>query len=135
MKCLKKWILSDPMVDCLHKSHIISKGELVLNINLYKVKVEELDFRSQFQLKVTRPNFKMHGLVSWFDVHFSHGDKHKVLSTSPFRDETHWKQTVFYIENPFDVDVGDCIKGELLVRKAHPNPRQLEVLLTFKHLK
>lgn len=133
MRCMKPWVLSDPMVDCIHKCHIISKPQVILSLDLYKVKKEDLDFRSTFELAVTRPNLPLYGFVAWFDVHFSHGTKHKVLSTSPFRDETHWKQTVFYLEKPINTEVGDQIKGEILVRKAQPNPRHLDVLLTFKH--
>jgi hypothetical protein len=85
------------MVDCIHKSHVISQPQMVLNLDLYKVAVKDLDFRTNFALKVSKPNFQLYGFVAWFDVHFSHGWKHKILSTSPFREETHWKQTVFYL--------------------------------------
>jgi len=132
MKCLKRWVLSDPMVDTIHKSHVISQPQLVPTLDLYKTTAKDLDFRSSFSLKVNKPNLQVYGFVAWFDVHFSHGKKHKVLSTSPFREETHWKQTIFYLEKPLPVAVGDQIAGEMLVRKAQPNPRHLDVLLTFR---
>jgi protein arginine N-methyltransferase 1 len=85
------------MVDQIDKSHIMSQPQVILDLDLYKVKVEDLDFKSAFRLTVSKDNYDLYGFVSWFDVHFSHGKKHKVLSTSPLRDETHWKQTVFYL--------------------------------------
>ena len=73
-----------------------------------------------------------YGFVSWFDCEFSHGAKKICLSTSPYRKQTHWKQTVFYIDEPLEVGPGDVIKGRVNVQKAKENHRELNVELEFK---
>jgi hypothetical protein len=49
---------------------------------------------------------------------FSHGQKKIVLSTSPYKKHTHWKQTVFYVDEPIDVKPKDMIVGKIKTGKA-----------------
>jgi hypothetical protein len=67
--------------------------------------------------------------VTWFDCDFSHGAKKITLSTSPYKKQTHWKQTVFYIDQPLDVDPEDIVEGTFRVGKAKENKRELNVRL------
>lgn len=76
---------------------------------------------------------QIYGYVTWFDCDFSHGEKVITLSTSPYRKTTHWKQTIFYLEKPFDVEKGDIVKGSLKVQKAQENIRELNVTLKHWH--
>lgn len=74
----------------------------------------------------------MHGIVTWFDCHFSHGSKTICLSTSPYKKQTHWKQTVFYFDTPLEVYNGDLVEGSIKVSKAKENPRELNVQINYK---
>ncbi len=74
----------------------------------------------------------MHGIVTWFDCHFSHGSKSICLSTSPYKKQTHWKQTVFYFDTPLEVTNGDLVEGSIKVCKAKENPRELNVQISYK---
>lgn len=46
MKCIRPWAVSEPHVDQVHPVHIMSPAQLILDLDLYKVKVEDLNFRS-----------------------------------------------------------------------------------------
>jgi protein arginine N-methyltransferase 1 len=70
--------------------------------------------------------------VTWFDCIFSHGQKKINLSTSPYKKQTHWKQTLFYTDKPFEVCPGDKITGNINVLKAKVNPRELDVYLEYQ---
>jgi protein arginine N-methyltransferase 1 len=59
--------------------------------------VEDLNFNAKFEMKANKTQ-NMHGLIAWFDVYFSHCHIPICLSTSPLKEETHWKQTIFYID-------------------------------------
>jgi len=74
----------------------------------------------------------IHGFVTWFDCLFTHGGKSINLSTSPYKKQTHWKQTIFYVEKPFEVNPGDSITGNINVVKAKVNPRELDVYIEYK---
>lgn len=56
------------------------------------------------------------------------------LSTSPFGEGTHWKQTVFYLTEPLAVKKNDVISGSIAVKKAAENVRNLDIKLSV-HLK
>ena len=132
MKCIQKWVLSEPLVDPIDHHDILSTNFKFYEIDLKKVKKEELNFENKFELKIEIEG-KIYGFVCWFDCYFSFGSKRIVLSTSPYKKSTHWKQTIFYLQKPFKVDINDQIKGILKVHKASDNMRQLDVKLNFAH--
>ena len=61
--------------------------------------------RVPFQLTASRNDY-LHALVGYFDVTFSAGHKPVVMTTSPKARPTHWKQTVFYLEEPLTICAG-----------------------------
>ncbi|XP_048413082.1 protein arginine N-methyltransferase 6 isoform X2 [Stegostoma tigrinum] len=48
-----------------------------------------------------------------------------VLSTSPFAEETHWKQALLYLDEPVQVFQDTVIKGKITLTPAVDNPRHL----------
>ncbi|GCC35994.1 hypothetical protein chiPu_0014484 [Chiloscyllium punctatum] len=55
-----------------------------------------------------------------------------VLSTSPFAEETHWKQTLLYLDEPVQVFQDTVIKGKITLTPAVDNPRHLRVSLVYE---
>ncbi|XP_067866175.1 protein arginine N-methyltransferase 6-like [Heterodontus francisci] len=55
-----------------------------------------------------------------------------VLSTSPFAEETHWKQSLLYLDEPIQVFQDTVIKGKITLTPAEDNPRHLRVSLSYK---
>lgn len=108
MKCIKKWVLSEPLVDPIDSKDILSNTCDYHRIDLKTVTKKELDYLKEFKIRIDHDG-KVFGYVTWFDCEFSHGKKKITLSTSPYKKSTHWKQTIFYLEKPFDVEVGDQI--------------------------
>ena len=94
---MKKWVLSEPIVDPIDHQDILSNSYKFYDIDLQKVSVGELDFNSLFKLKIEMDSL-IHGFVTWFDCEFSRGENKITLSTSPYKKKTHWKQTVFYLD-------------------------------------
>lgn len=126
MKCMKKWVLSEPIVDPIDHQDILSNTMKFYDIDLEKILVADLDFNSMFNIKIEIDGW-IHGFVSWFDCDFSHGKNIICLSTSPYKKQTHWKQTVFYLDKPIQVSPGDAFEGTINVVKAKENPRELNV--------
>lgn len=102
MKCIQKWVLSQPLVDPIDSQDIVSNNVKIYDIDLKTVKKQDLDFSCDFQLDLEVSGI-VHGFVTWFDCIFSHGVKKITLSTSPYKKQTHWKQTLFYVDSPFEV--------------------------------
>ena len=49
------------------------------------------------------------------------------FTTSPFGKPTHWKQTIFLLKTPIEVDAGSCLQGEIHVYASKSNARELDV--------
>jgi protein arginine N-methyltransferase 1 len=130
MSSIKKWALAEPLVDYVDRKSINSEACQIYNVDLKTVKKEELDFASAYKLKVIRNDY-VHALVSWFEVYFSHCHIPVRISTSPFSKETHWKQTVFYLENFIPVKKNDELYGSIAVRKCKENARELDIKISY----
>ena len=71
------------------------------------------------------------GLVSWFNVYFNKVNKKVVLPTGPLDEPTHWKQTVFYIEDDIQVRKGDTLWGNIAVIKDQKNFRFINIKISY----
>lgn len=131
MTCIKPSVLCEPLIDVCDKKYIISNNCKIQEIDLYTVKVEDLDFTAQYELTFNR-NDTFSGLIGWFDTIFKKLPKPITLSTSPYTKATHWKQTTFYHEKDISVSEGDTLKGSIAVRKAQKNHRELDVKISYK---
>lgn len=73
------------------------------------------------------------GFVAYFDVIFDCGANIAVsFSTGPDAPPTHWKQTVFYLEKPFEVIAGTVIRGQLFCSRSGESGRNLFVTLSYE---
>ncbi|XP_072099278.1 protein arginine N-methyltransferase 6-like [Mobula birostris] len=55
-----------------------------------------------------------------------------VLSTSPFAEETHWKQSILYLDEPVEVFQDTVLKGKITLAPAEDNPRYLRISLIYE---
>lgn len=90
----------------------------------------------------------VHALVVHWDCEFSHCHTPIGFSTAPSAPYTHWKQTVFYLEQDLHIQPGDKIEGrfEMKVLKSSDekssyvfqpnerNERDMDIVLTSTHV-
>ena len=55
-----------------------------------------------------------------------------VFSTSPSSKYTHWKQTVFYLEEPLTVCAGEEIAARIDCTPNARNPRDLDITIGYQ---
>jgi protein arginine N-methyltransferase 1 len=128
MSCIKELALMEPLVDVCDPQQVISNACPVLNIDLYTVTKEQLDFTAPFKLAVNRDDY-CHALVAYFTVEFSRSHTKLMFSTGPRSEYTHWKQTVFYLDEPMTVTSGETISGNITVNRNNKNPRDIDIHL------
>jgi protein arginine N-methyltransferase 1 len=102
MSCIKDWVLTEPIVDLVDPSVVVTNAFKLREFSLEHLKVEEIDFSLQYEL-IAMENIKAHAVVIWFDLEFSSGPTENILSTSPFQPKTRWKQTIFYLKERLDL--------------------------------
>ena len=128
MKSLTKWMEQEPLIDTIEDSHIITNSCPIVEFDLKTVTIDELNFTAHFSLKA-KNNDLVTGFVGWFDCYFTDCHIIECLDTSPFKPYTHWKQTIFYMNDTFQINQNDIISGNIAVRKNKKNPRELEIKL------
>ena len=123
--------MTEPLVDTVDMKAVVTDPAPVFNIDLYTVKKEDLAFQASYELNVRRNDF-VHAIIAWFDIEFSACHKPIKFSTGPHTKYTHWKQTVFYLQDVLTVEEGEEIVGELENRPSEKNHRDLDITLTYK---
>ena len=130
MSCIKEAAIAEPLIDNCTDEYIISSSCKIFDIDLYKVKIEELDFLSGYEIEFNEDDC-FNGLVSWFNVIFSKVENKVTLKTGPYDEKTHWKQTVFYIEDDVYVQKGEKLRGNIAVSKNPDNFRFINVKISY----
>ncbi|XP_063145644.1 protein arginine N-methyltransferase 3 [Candoia aspera] len=135
MSCMKKVVIPEAVVEILDSRTLISEAYVIKRIDCHFVSVPELEFSSDFVLTVTKTSVCT-AIAGYFDVHFEKNcNKQILLSTSPCCTKTHWKQTMFFLENPISVEEGEALKGKITIHRNRKDPRALIVTLSVKNVK
>ncbi|KAF2745116.1 arginine n-methyltransferas-like protein [Sporormia fimetaria CBS 119925] len=128
---LKDTAMTEPLVDTVDMKAIVTDPAKVVDLDLYKVTVDDLAFRVPYQLKARRSDF-VHAVIAWFDIEFSACHKPIRFSTGPHTKYTHWKQTVFYLKDVITVEEGETIDGVIENKPSEKNHRDLDITISYK---
>jgi len=127
---LKATAMSEPLVDIVEMKAVVTDPTPVITFDLNTVQPEELSFTAPFQLMARRNDF-VHALIAWFDIEFTAGHKTVKFSTGPHTKYTHWKQTVFYLQDVLAVVPDEYISGVLESKPNVKNPRDLDIKISY----
>ncbi|XP_043197476.1 protein arginine N-methyltransferase 1-like isoform X2 [Amphibalanus amphitrite] len=119
MSCIREVAVSEPLVDVVDHKQVVTNSCLLKEVDLATITKEELAFSAPFSLQVRRNDY-VQAFVTYFNVEFTKCHKRVGFSTAPAAAYTHWKQTVFYIDDTITAKVGETIEG---VFSCSPNPR------------
>ncbi|KAJ3358251.1 hypothetical protein GGF32_000552 [Allomyces javanicus] len=128
---IKQKALREPLVDTVDPKAEITSHATIMDIDLYKVTVEDLAFKGNFSLSVRRDDY-LNGFVCWFDTWFNGSHKPVYFSTGAHHKYTHWKQTVFYTKEDQAVRTGDAIQGTVTCKPNAKNRRDLDIDFDWK---
>lgn len=141
MSCIGKLAITEPLVDNVDAKQIATNYCMVKEVDLYTVKEEDLSFDSEFTLLCKRDDY-IHALVAFFTIEFS--KSHKVIGFStcklyiaivgifrlltfifslsaPEHRYTHWKQTIFYIDDYLTVNRSEQVCGRFAMAPNSKN--------------
>lgn len=118
-------------VDVVDPKQVVTNACLVKEIDLYTVQKKDLSFESPFHLGVRRNDF-IQALVTYFNVEFTKCHKRLGFSTSPDAQYTHWKQTVFYLDEYITAKKGEEVYGTFSMHPNEKNNRDLDFGIKIK---
>lgn len=134
MSCIKELAISEPLVDNVDAKQIVTGNCLIKEVNLHRVKKEDLTFEVSFKLPVKKDEY-IHAFMTYFTIDFTACHTNIGFSTSPETQKyTHWKQTVFYFPDYMAVQRGEEVKGKFKMAPNEINRRDLdfELEINFK---
>jgi protein arginine N-methyltransferase 1 len=117
-------------VDIVEMRAVVTDPAAVISIDLNTVTTADLAFEAPFKLDVRRNDF-IHALIAWFDIDFTACHKPIKFSTGPHTKYTHWKQTVFYLQEVLTVEQGEEVQGVLSSRPNDKNKRDLDIAISY----
>lgn len=123
MKCMLKNLLREGHVEKCNAESVLTKPNVICDLNLMTCDLSYSNFEFDFSLEVTKDS-KLTSFVGYFDTFFDLPEKVS-FSTSPDAMPTHWQQAVFYLDEPMEVKVGDVIKGQFICRRDRNDLRSL----------
>ena len=91
------------MVESVSRNGLLSKPVNIGSIDFFSP--IDPDFKSRTYIQIEKPGL-IHGVAGWFSAVLCDGVE---IITSPYNDETHWKQAFF----PF-TEVVEVVKGDVL---------------------
>uniref|UniRef100_A0A8K9XH13 type I protein arginine methyltransferase n=1 Tax=Oncorhynchus mykiss TaxID=8022 RepID=A0A8K9XH13_ONCMY len=125
MTCIRNVAMKEPLVDIVDPKQMVTNSFLIKEVDIYTVKTEDLSFTSAFCLQIQRNDY-IHALVTYFNIEFTKCHKKTGFSTAPDAPYTHWKQTVFYLEDYLTVRRGEEIIGSINMKPNDRNIRDLD---------
>lgn len=128
MSAIRKVAILEPLVDVVDPKQVVTSHSQLIEIDLYTVKKADLDFKASFEL-ICKRNDYMQALVTFFTVEFTKCHKKLGFSTSPDSQYTHWKQTVFYLDDYLTVKHNERVYGTLAIKPNAKNNRDLDIKL------
>jgi len=131
MSAIRTVALSEPLVDVVEAKQVVTDSCLVKEFDLATVTVEDLNFTAPFEIRARRNDY-VHAFVAYFTVEFSSCHKRTGFSTGPEARYTHWKQTVFYLEDCLTVNYGEQINGQMIIVQNKRNKRDLDIGLNIE---
>ena len=161
MSCIKKVALQEPLVDVVDRNQVVSNSCLIKEIDIQTCTKDDIPFESPFNLQIKRNDyaqvclltiplindliykvlkqricnsFLLQALVTFFNIEFTKCHKRVGFSTAPEAPYTHWKQTVFYLDEYITAKKGEEIYGMFRMKPNSRNKRDLdfEIDVDFK---
>ena len=104
MTSLQHAVIQEATIEVVPPNKVITSTCLLRELDLNTCSTSSFDFSSELKLEATADG-SVTAFVGYFDVFFDL--PHPVsFSTSPHEKSTHWKQTVFLLEEPITVKQG-----------------------------
>jgi type I protein arginine methyltransferase len=125
--CMKKDVLKEAVIEVVREEFVMTKSNIVLNVDLMTATTNCPNFTYDFSLEVQKSG-KITSFIGYFDTFFDLPNPVS-FSTSPDSPATHWKQILFYLDEPRECKVGDIISGKFVCKRDRKDIRSLIITI------
>lgn len=132
MESIAKRVHFEPHVDHMQNYQLCTSSYKFFEVDANTVKVEQLDFTSNFEIVATN-DCTMDAFITHFDIGFTKNAKTPIwFTTSSSATDTHWRQTVLLLEQPFSLSSGQTVSGTIELKANRESFRDLDIHLHYR---
>jgi len=125
MSAIGKVAVSEPLVDVVDRNQVVAGSCLLKEIDIQTCTKADIPFDSEFFIQLKRNDY-IQALVTFFNIEFTHCHKRVGFSTAPEAPYTHWKQTVFYLQDYLTCKKGEELRGTFKMTPNERNNRDMD---------
>jgi len=129
MSAIGKVAVTEPLVDVVDRNQIVASSCLLKEIDIQTCTKADIPFESEFFIHLKRNDY-IQALVTFFNIEFTHCHKRVGFSTAPEAPYTHWKQTVFYLQDYLTCKKGEEVRGTFKMTPNERNNRDMDFDIT-----
>jgi protein arginine N-methyltransferase 3 len=132
MRCVVKDILKEAHVERCTDEFVLTKPNMICDVDINTCDLNYNNFSYDFSLEVLRDG-EMNSICGYFDTFFDLPEAKIFFSTSPAATQTHWQQTVFYLDEPVQVKANEKITGTFICNRDRNDLRSLKIEMRVFH--
>jgi len=125
MSAIGKVAVCEPLVDVVDRNQVVSTFCQLKEIDIQTCTKADIPFNSEFNIHLKRDDY-VQALVTFFNIEFTHCHKRVAFSTAPEAPYTHWKQTVFYLQDYLTCKKGEELRGTFKMTPNERNNRDMD---------
>ncbi|CAL8074006.1 unnamed protein product [Orchesella dallaii] len=109
-----------PVVETITSDGLMADPQLLFDLNLQTISSSSLEVFKDRRFFTMDQTGDMHAVCLWFTCTFPvvPGKEPVELSTAPWSDKTHWKQTLILLPDKLEFEEGDITGWEISLEKA-----------------
>ena len=134
MSCLRKPMITEASVEVIPESKVVTTDAIIHELDIATCELKDTEFIKNFSF-VAKTDCNLTAIGGYFDCFFEapHIPEWQSVSftTGPFGSPTHWKQTVFYLDEKLPIQCEQKICGNIKVTRPTKDVRALKVKLTL----
>jgi len=125
MSAIGKVAVCEPLVDVVDRNQVVASYSMLKEIDIQTCTKADIPFNAEFSINLKRDDY-VQALVTFFNIEFTHCHKRVGFSTAPEAPYTHWKQTVFYLQDYMTCKKGEELKGTFKMMPNERNNRDMD---------
>ncbi|XP_055911281.1 protein arginine N-methyltransferase 1-like [Eupeodes corollae] len=115
MKAIRKFAICEPRFCAVVPDQVVTSSHLLKDIDLNTITVKDLTFLSPFLIEGKRSGH-IDAIMTYFNVIFSKSHTRFGFNTAPWSPSTHWMQSVFYFDEPINIQNGQTFFGAFALK-------------------
>jgi len=130
MSCLRGPLIKEASIEVVPAAKVITSAAQIHELDMTKCTLADTEFEADFEL-VAEADGELTSIAGYFDTFFDSMANSVFFSTGPQATPTHWKQTIFYLDEKVGVTKGQKIPGKIKVTRPDQDVRALRVKISL----